>query len=276
MKSVNKINQRRKYKLFIGLIIGIVVLVILIVIIATIVHSKSSDEVEATTITETTTNFSPVYKVVGETNVLNTNGSEETTTLETTTFSNNFIVMPESTTKPKKKRKKQTPTSNPSIVVPNQPEPTSNPYQQSVPNSPQKTTKATPQPTTAKRKATKVPPQYEKGLTSAKRNLIRNCVLENISGNKDTNINNLAIYMANNCISSTSTALNTLNLDTEQSLSSRLATYKIETSGNDNLIDAATNLASQIGSIQCSKYGIGVSCIFSANKYHITTVIVYY
>lgn len=268
MRSVNKISQRRKYKILIGLIVGLVILVILIIIIATIIHSKSSDEVVSTTITETTTNFNPIYEVVGETTFSSKDIPEETTT-----FSNNFMVIPEST-KAKNKRKRQSPTSDTNIVVPNtQMEPNPNTYQPSVPNA---TKQITQRPNTTKRKSTKVPTQYEKGLTSTKRNLIRNGVLENVSGRKEPNINNLAIYMANNCISYTSTALNTLNLDSEYSLSAKLATYTAETTDNIALIEAASVLASKIGSINCSRYGIGVSCVFSGNKYHMTVTVVYY
>lgn len=128
-----------------------------------------------------------------------------------------------------------------------------------------------------KRKANnKVPTQYEHNsvLGGSKISLIKNSLRGSINGVSNSNMRNLAIYMANNGTSSCSAALKNLCGYTTLKAGCKKAIVKIPSNSKDDVTNATVKICNKLSG-SYGKFGFGVAARFSGNKYNITVVVCY-
>lgn len=128
-----------------------------------------------------------------------------------------------------------------------------------------------------KRKANnKVPTQYEKNsvLGGSKISLIKNSLRGSVNGVSNSNMRNLAIYMANNGTSNCTAALKSLCGYTTLKAGCKKVVVKIPSNSKDDVSNATVKICNKLAG-SYGKYGFGVAARFSGNKYNITVVICY-
>jgi len=109
------------------------------------------------------------------------------------------------------------------------------------------------------------------GLSGSDVSLIKNTIMSNFSGAYNNNMQNLAIYMANNGMSDANSALNKLCQNPTIKVTGKIATATANSNDSSDIIDAAEKLADTLrGS---GKYGIGISVSRQGDKYKITAAI---
>lgn len=116
-----------------------------------------------------------------------------------------------------------------------------------------------------------IPSQSEKNaLSSNKVNILRGQIKGKISGSSNSELTNLAKYMAKNNLSNASSTYKKL---TRVSGNIDCATYKLKVSSGDQL--AILEVANKIHEVSANKYGIGISSTQVAVGYKIYVVICY-
>ncbi len=109
-------------------------------------------------------------------------------------------------------------------------------------------------------------------LGAANTNLVINTVRASISGSLNTNMLNLARYMANNNLSDAQTVLNSLCKNTTLEVTCKTASVKANSLAQEDIVSAAEKLADNLGGY-AEIYGIGVSAKYSNGDFNIKVII---
>lgn len=102
--------------------------------------------------------------------------------------------------------------------------------------------------------------------------IIINTVSNAISGNINTNMQNLAIYMAANGRSDAQNTINSLCKNTTIKVTSRTATATARSSAQDDILIAAEKLADSLRG-SANKFGIGVKVTYVGGKFKVKVVV---
>jgi hypothetical protein len=138
----------------------------------------------------------------------------------------------------------------------------------------QKTTHKSNKETTKAKVNNKVPAYKENNSAIGKSNmqLIRNTIMNSINGSYDTNMQNLAIYMAKNRLSNAQSTLEKLCNNTTLTVSAKTASVTVSSTSSEDMLEAAEKLADNL-TLNAGKYGMGINAEFSGNNYKIYVVI---
>lgn len=214
-----------------------------------------------------------IKKSIEETTRLAEIEVEETSLEEITTFSETITIpttTEEITTKKIRKKKKEISTET--VTTASEPD-TTRPKEQNTTKS--NAQEQITQKETKKPKPNNTVPAYSENngvIGSSNMTLIRNTIMSSVSGTYNSNMTNLAIYMARNGLSNAQSTVEKLCGYTTIKCSAKTATVTLPSTDPEDVIDAASKLAKKLSG-EVGTYGIGLNASFKNNQYIIYAVV---
>jgi hypothetical protein len=233
----------------------------------------TNDSFDVSYESETTENVTETERVADVETEIETTTVEETTAEEITTVE---VTTQEETTKKQKakkhKKEKKTQQETTSVFT-SQPVTTKQPETKAQVKKKEKATKPKKEKATKPKVVNTVPKQSENtgGLNSNSISLIKNTIMSNFLGSYNSNMENLARYMAKNGSSDAQGCVNRLCKNTTLKVSGNIATATANSNNTEDILEAAEKLADSL--VGSGTYGVGISVSKQNGKYKITAAI---